>query len=160
MKLQLHDDVISPQDLKAVILEVRQYAKWYSQYAVKARVGSSASDQPPAVSPAAAALIKDWANNQPSQKSLDELLVALGKIETTSPRVTITLAAPAPGSLKKTLVEWCRHNIGANILVTFRFNSTLLGGLVVQHGSHIYDWSFRRQILAASDKFPEVLRHV
>ncbi len=160
MKLQLHDDVISLQDLKSVTLEVRQYAKWYSQYAIKTRVTSGKSAPPPAVSPAAATLIKAWADDKPDQKGLDELLAALGELETKSPRVTITLAAPAPGSLQRTLVDWCRKNIAANILVTFRFNATILGGLVVQHGSHIYDWSFRRQILSARGNFPEVLRRV
>jgi hypothetical protein len=32
--------------------------------------------------------------------------------------------------------------------------------MVVVHGSRIYDWSFRRQILATREKFPEVLRNV
>jgi hypothetical protein len=160
MKLQLPDDIISPQDLKSLTLEIRQYAGWYSQYSVKSRVTNAKPSPPPSASVVATSLIKNWANNQPSQKGLDDLISSLEALEADSPRVTITLAAAAPGSLKKTLVEWCRANVGDSILVTFKFNSTILGGLVVQHGSHVYDWSFRRQILAASQNFPEVLRRV
>jgi len=62
--------------------------------------------------------------------------------------------------IQKNLVNWCRENIAPNILITFQFNATLLGGMVIRHGSNIFDWSFRRQILAARNNFPEVLRRV
>ena len=160
IKLNLPSEVISPEDLKSIALEVRQYAKWYSQYSVKAKVTTIKSAPPPAVSTVASNLIDLWASDHPTQKSLDELIASLENLAKDSPRVTITLAGPAPLSLKTTMVEWCRANIANNILVSFKYNSTLLGGMVVQHGSHVYDWSFRRRILAAAPKFPEVLRHV
>ncbi len=161
MKLNLQAKVSSPQDLRAITLEVRQYAQWFSQYSIKKRVSSSKSDAPPPMSETGVALIKELTDSkQLSQAGLDELIAALENLETTSPRITITLAAAAPNSLKKTLVAWCREQIEPNILVDFRFNSTLLGGMVVRYGSHVYDWSFRRQILAARGSFPEILRRV
>jgi F0F1-type ATP synthase delta subunit len=78
----------------------------------------------------------------------------------TAPHISITLAAPASKKLKQALMDWCRTNINADILVDFSFNSSLLGGLVVRYGSHIYDWSFKRQLMANLSKFPEVLRRV
>ncbi len=161
MKLKRLDNVYSPQDLKALILEVRKYARWASQYSVRMRVSKSNSADPPALSGLATDLIKDLANDKPlSEKTLGELIDELESLETTSPRLTITLAAAPSVSLKKRLVEWCRNNIDQSILIDFHYNSTLLGGMVVRYGSHVYDWSFRRQILAASDHFPEVLRRV
>ena len=161
MKLNLQDSVYSPQDLKAIILEVRKYARWASQYSIKMRVSKDKPDQPPIISLAATNLIKVWAEANPlSEKSLGELIAALETLEANSPRITITLAAAPSNSLKKTLVVWCREHIDPNILVDFHFNSTLLGGMVVRYGSHVYDWSFRRQILAARGRFPEVLRRV
>lgn len=160
MKKQLPDTIISPQDLKAVIVEIRQYAKWYSQYSVKARVTKAEAPAPPAVSDAAGELIKEWADNEPSAKSMDKLIEGLQTLSSEAPRVTITLAAPAPGSLQRELTDWCRQNIDTGVLVSFRHNGNLLGGMVMHYGSKIFDWSFRRQILANSDKFPEVLRHV
>jgi hypothetical protein len=162
MKLNLPANVSSPQDLKAIILEIRQYAHWLGQYAIKKRVSNnSKSDAPPAISQTAVTLIEALTHEkQLSQAGLDELIASLETLAATAPRLTITLAAPPAGSLKKTLVTWCRQHIGPNVLVDFRFNSTLLGGMVVRYGSHVYDWSFRRQILAARGRFPEVLRRV
>lgn len=161
MKLNLQDSVYSPQDLKAIILEVRKYAHWAAQYGVKVRVSSDKSSQPPVISLAGTRIIKDWADeNTLNQKSIDELLKTLELVEATSPRLSITLAAAPTNSLKMTLVKWFREHIDPNILVDFHFNSTLLGGMVIRYGSHVYDWSFRRQILASRERFPEVLRRV
>lgn len=162
MKIKLPDSVSSTQDLKAVILEIRGYARWLSQASVKMKAsGANSYGKAPAVSEAAAKLINDWAkDSQLSQKSMDELIVALEDFEATAPSMTITLAAPVPNSLRQTLISWCRTNINPSILVNFKFNSTIGGGMVVTCGSHVFDWSFRRQILAAREKFPEVLRNV
>lgn len=161
MTPNLQNNVASPQDLKELILEVQKYAKWFSQYAIKQKVSGAAPAQQLEVTPPAAALIQDWTKDKPpTQASIDELIKALELIETNSPQITITLAAMPPVALKKTLVDWCRKNINPSVLVEFRFNSTLLGGMVLRYGSHIYDWSFRRQILSAGPHFPEVLRRV
>jgi len=161
MALNLQNSIASRQDLKALILDVRTYATWYGQAAVKARLTNDNLAPLPNLSEAAIGLINTWNQQQPiSQASLDALLAELEKYAATAAAITITLAAPAPGSVKQSLLAWCRANIAPNILVDFRFNSTLLGGMVVQYGSHVYDWSFRRQILANRDKFPEILRHV
>jgi hypothetical protein len=161
MKIQLADDISSPQDLLAIILELRQCSQWLNQAAVKMQVTKNAAGAAPIMSPAVNWLVQEWAGGKPlDQKSLDELIAELETFEAKSRRITITLAAPATKELKKELVAWCRKAIDPNVLVEIRFNSTILGGLVVQYGSHIYDWSFRRQILAARSRFPEVLRRV
>jgi hypothetical protein len=161
MKLSLQDNVTSTQDLKAVILEVRTYAKWFGQTVVKMHLKRGSSYKPPIISQPAVNLINGCSTNQQiSQKSLDELIAALEDLEATAPHISVALAAPPPGDLKKTLTEWFRKNIAPNILVDFSFNSTILGGMVIQYGSHVYDWSFKRQILASREHFPEVLRHV
>lgn len=161
MSLRLPDGIYSSQDLKALTIEVREYTKWYGQTAVKQKVTGKSEAQAPVVSAPAAALLNDWGGGKPlSRESLDELIKELNAHEAKAPRLTITLAAPAPGTLKKELIAWCRKNINENALVNFKFNATILGGMVVTYGSHTYDWSFRRQILAAREKFPEVLRGV
>jgi hypothetical protein len=161
VKISLQDNVSSRQDLKAVIGDVRKYAQWYSQTSVKMRYSSNEAYELPTISKAATGIINAWNAEDPiSPKSLDELIAALEELEAKAPHMTITLAAPPPGSLKKQLLKWCRENISPNILVDFQFNSTMLGGMVVSLGSHVYDWSFKRQILAAREKFPEILRNV
>lgn len=161
MELQLPDTVFSRQDIKAVVNELRAYARWQAQAAVKKKVAGDATAKPPELSPSAAELLEALGKKQEiSRKSLDGLIGALEQYEASAPRLTITLAAPAPAGLKQQLTGWCRKNIAPGVLVDFKFNSTILGGMVISYGSHTFDWSFRRQVLANRNKFPEVLRNV
>lgn len=159
--LQLPNSIASMQDLTALILEVREYAKWFSHAVVKMHVNGTQIPKPPSVSEAASELIHTWGTQQQlNQKSLEQLVDTLEDFKRTAASMTITLAAPPPNDLKETLVGWCRKNIAPHILVTFKFNATILGGMVVRYGSHVFDWSFRREILAQRSRFPEVLRSV
>lgn len=160
-KLQLDESISSPQDLKILILEIRDYAKWYSHNSVKRLLKARKLSDAPELSVAAQATLHSWnAQNPLSRRGLDQLIVYLEKTMRSAPQITITLSAPPTSSIKKTLVSWCRKNTSPAVLVNFEFNSTLLGGMVVRSGSHIYDWSFRRQILEAKQRFPGVLRNV
>jgi hypothetical protein len=161
MKIKLPDGISSPQDLRAVILEIKDYAGWSAKAAVKKQVAGKADADKPTVSAEAAAIVKAWSGDKAlTRSSLDELVAVLEEFADTASSLTLTLAAPPSGGLKKELVGWCRQNIEPDVLVSFSFNSTILGGMVVRYGSRIYDWSFRRQILANRAAFPEVLRRV
>ncbi len=162
MKIKLPDNIWSQQDVKSVTLEIKQFAHWFAQSSVKQRYAQGGSEDPkPPLSETATTVLNESMNGQPlTQKSLDELIAALHNIVDSTAHLTVTLAGPAPNELKRTLIVWFRKNLDPNILVTFQFNATILGGMVMSYGSHTFDWSFRRQILAARTKFPEVLRHV
>lgn len=160
-QLVLPPSISSPQDLLALTLEVRSYARWYSHNTIKAKAKASRGSQAPALSPTTVELIRNWAGQQLlTQDRLDELIAALENYRDTAPTLTITLAAVPSGDVKRTLVTWCRENIAPNALVSFRMNATLLGGMVVRYGSRVFDWSFRREIIANRSKFAEVLRRV
>ncbi len=161
MKFKLPDSVASSQDLSSLIQEVHVFTSWFTHEAIKRRAGAKKAAEPPVVSPATTELIRFWRTQQPlSSTSLDSLIKILENYRKTAPMITITLAAPASVGVKKTLVGWFRQNIAPDTLINFQFNSILLGGMVVRIGSHVYDWSFRRQILANRHNFPEALRHV
>jgi len=161
MEYKLPASVASSQDLKDLILEVHEYASWYEHESIKKRVDVEHMSEPPTLSPAAIELIHEWgAKKSLTAQSLDTLIETLKKYNDTAPSITFTLAAPPTSSIKTTLVTWCRENVAPNILVTFKFNATLLGGVVVHYGSRVFDWSFRRQLLAARERFPEILRRV
>lgn len=161
MRLSLPNTMSSPQDLSAAIIEIREYARWFSHDAIKRRVNSTHLTEPPTISTIAQQLLDGWTARQAlSQERLDSLVSSLEELKDNAPSLTITLAAPPTSDIKQTLVAWCRQNIASDILVTFSFNATLLGGMVIRYGSRIFDWSFRRQILAARANFPEVLRRV
>ena len=159
--LNLSNDVVSAYDLKALILEIEKYSQWYGQTTVKLRYNKAAAKEQPTLSSAATELINQAAGDgQLSQKQLDDLLYSLHDLLETLPQMTITLAAPAPGSLRRQLADWARKNLDPNTLVNFKFNATILGGMVVSYGSRTFDWSFRRQIIANRYKLAEHLRHV
>ena len=161
MKLHLSDSVVSAQDLQALAYELQAYAKWFTHASIKQKAGTGKTDDQPVLSEAANNLLEQWFGDKTiSRPSLDELLEKLHEFHDSAPRLTITLAAPAPPSLQKSLVAWCRKNIRPDVLVSFKFNASLLGGMVVAYGSHVFDWSFRRKLLANRNQFPEVLRHV
>lgn len=161
MKLKLPSSVSSAQDLTSLTLEIREYGRWFSHAAIKKNLKAGHVSEPPEISPAAMEMIHESAAKKPlSTDSLDELIRSLEDFKRKANTMTITLAAPPAGDMKKTLVQWCRDNIASDVLVTFQFNSTLLGGMVVRYGSRLLDMSFRRQILESRQHFPEVLRRV
>lgn len=161
MALALPPTVISPQDLASVELEVKDYGRWFEHNQIKQRVGAKTSSQPPELSPAALELIRSCHDSGLlEQRHLDKLIDDLDKLKTSAASLTITLAAPAPRALKADIATWCRQNIKDQVLVDFRFSSTILGGMVIRSGSHVYDWSWRRALLDSKAKFPGVLSSV
>lgn len=160
-QLVLPETIASPQDLMQVTAEVRLYAKWYSHEAILRRVSRKTGTPAPTLSRSAHHVINVWHVISPiNTRSLAALISTLEGYAKKAEVLTITLAAPVTGSIKAELVAWCRTNISPQIFVSFQFNSTLMGGMVVRYGSRVFDWSFRRQILANSAQFPEVLRRV
>jgi len=161
MKIKIPDTISSHQDLAAVIIELRDYLKWLSHHGIMHRLSAKDKSEEPELSSAAKDLLRDIDDKKiESEHVISELINNLENYKLSANSINITLAAPVTSTIKKNLVNWCRKNISQDILVDFKFNATILGGLVIRCGSHIYDWSFRRQILANRDKFPEVLRNV
>jgi hypothetical protein len=161
MKIALPNSVSSLQDVSTLSVEIKEYAKWWAHNAIKLRAGAKKGTPPPVLSDGALELVRTVSGKKLlDQKMLDTIIAGLEEYKRGAKTATITLAAPAPKSVKLALVTWCRENIDPGVLVSFEFNSTLLGGMVIRYGSHVFDWSFRRQILAARSSFPEVLRRV
>lgn len=161
MTLTIPDSISSREDLAAVIQEIRTYANWLQQHSIAKRVGATGRSDKPELSAAAVAIMTNLAGDAPLDASLvDTLITALDVLHRSAESITITLAAPVTSDVRAQLVAWMRNNIAPNVFVTFSFNSTLLGGMVVRCGSRIFDWSFRRQIMNERHTIGEVLRHV
>jgi hypothetical protein len=159
--IKLPEFVTSPQDLGALILDVSEYSNWKGHESIKKRMGVQAESKRPEISANAERFIHEWINQQPEgSKDADKLFDELQALKNNLPTVTITLADSPSNGLKSAIVKWCRENVSPSVLISFRFNSTILGGMVVQIGSKMFDWSFRKQILENRQKFPEVMRRV
>jgi len=160
-KLSLNESIISSEDLREVIAEVEEFRKYLAHNAIKQRVTQKYDHELPDLSLRAKEAISDWQNNKElSIESLERLIIELNSFLKSAPRITVTLAALPSINLKKQVSSWCRANLATSVLIDFSYNSALLGGMVVVCGSHIYDWSMRRQILASKDKLNEVIRRV
>jgi len=159
MKLSLPSTVASLQDLNDIILDIREYAKWYSHNAIK-KSGSKKSEGPDISSTAKEILRQYSDSNNLNASGISELVEYLEKLKTNAPTISVTLASVPTSDLKKSIVEWSRSNLDPDTMVKFQFNATILGGIVVKCGSRIFDWSFRRKILDSRNKYPEILRNV
>lgn len=158
---ELPSSLSSPTELGAVISELRGYAKWFSHTDIKRRTHAKHATPPPALSPPAHELLRAATGKKLlSMSVLDGLIKDLQAMQRSAPVIHITLAVPASAASKQALVAACRSSIDKGALVTFAFNATLLGGMVISYGSHVFDWSFRRRILSSRHRFAEVLRHV
>jgi F0F1-type ATP synthase delta subunit len=158
---KLSDDICSPQDLTTLILEVKEYARWYEHESIKRRATSAPQSTQPILSPTTAIFLRSVSTNGTLQSAqLDAIIKELENYKTSAPTVTITLAAPVTEHVKKMLTAWCRTELSPAILVSFEYNRTLLGGMVIRYGSHVHDWSFRRTLLTTPLKFSEVLARV
>ena len=161
MKQPLPKTVISAEDIAELILEIKMYARWFSHESIKTRTHARHSSEPPHISAAALELLfSSHARTHLTTDTIEVLIATLEDYQKNAPSITVTLAAPPTQAVKEAIVEWCRHNLTPHILVRFDFNTTLLGGMVIRSGSHIFDWSFKRQILSQRRLFPEVLRRV
>lgn len=162
MKSNLPASIVSAQDLTMVIREIQDYTAWATHEIIKQKAGSRRPLAPaPELSLAATELISAWGKTKgTSADSYRQLTEALERIAKSAPTITVTLAGPAPQPLKEQIVGWCRNNLSGNILVTFKFNRTILGGMVVRAGSHIYDWSLHRKLHDNGAAFTEVLSRV
>lgn len=161
MKLKLPSLVASPQDLNELLSQAQDYATFLSHQANIKRIGARRKVEVPVLSPSLKELLSTHdLLTDTNAGDLETLIESLQGFKHSAEQVTITLAAPVTGEVKRSLVDWCRNNINPNILVAFQFNSTILGGLVVRYGSHIFDWSFRRQLFNNRQKIAETLHRV
>lgn len=161
MKIKLPNNIASSEDLNDLLIELHDYSKWLNHQSIKKSMNVNTESKSPILSISAAELLHTIGEKKSiNQSDLDQAIESIKKYIKQAPTITITLAAPPTNSIKINIVAWCRENLAPNILINFRFNKILLGGMVVRCGSRIFDWSFRRQILASSSKLPEVLRNV
>ena len=162
-QLKLDESISSSEDLRAVIEEIKVYKSAFRQAQIKAAVSTRSGRQPlPELSASAAATLSQFraASKPIIIENIEQALTELERVFTHAFKIRVVLAAPAPNSLKRRLTDWMRNNIAKDLLIDYRYDSAILGGMVVIAGSHIYDWSFRRDLQANREKLIEVITRV
>lgn len=161
MKLNLPDEIISGEDLRSVIEELKDYQSFIRHGQIKSHVSKRSSGAGPELSSPAAALLSIAMERHPlNLEVMDNLISELQKMYSSSPKLKIILAAVPNHAIKKQIATWIRQNTNQDALIDFSYNQSLLGGMVVTVGSHIFDWSLRRGILAEQPKLNEMIAHV
>lgn len=162
MTLSLPSQLYSTRQLDGLVLEMSQYADFLRSAAITQIVANGAAPtEEPSWSAIVPLVIRAAGITDPmSAEDLDNLVLVLKDLQQTAPSCNLTLAAVPNQLHMQRIVTWFRQNIDPNMLISFEVNRAVLGGVVVRAGSHIYDYSWRKQLLAKKDLIPEIINRV
>ncbi len=159
--INLPASIVTPQDISRLELELTGFIDWFQHNSIKQQMHVSKGTAMPGLSRESVELIRQSSvDGSLTQEGIESLHQSIIRIRQHAPTMSVTLAAPAGTQLKQQLVTWCRTEIRPDILIDFRFNATILGGMVVRYGSHVFDWSWRRAVLNNRSTFAKELRRV
>jgi hypothetical protein len=158
-QFELPAAVYSPQLLESVTYDIQQYLDWYRQVAVQKKVGAKTTLPEPTHSRETVVVIEAWlAGRQPTVEALEQLVETLKNLKL--PEVHITLAALPNHSQRETLVNWFRTNVTPHVLLSFVADRNLGGGVVIRTPNHVFDFTWKQQLLAGRGKLAEIVRNV
>jgi hypothetical protein len=150
--------VYSPQLLESVIYDVQVYLDWVRQNQIRRKVGTKLKEEPNH-SDETVLVIEAWlAGQPPTLEAIEDLLEHLKALKL--PTVHVTLAALPNRTQRETLVKWFRTNTTPHLLVSFVADRNLGGGIVVRTPNHVYDYTWKQELVAARDKLAGILRRV
>lgn len=150
--------IYSPDQISAALLELNTYQAALRDAVVRQNKGTSATLPEPGH--LLAALIASAELDAQDANALADLRKTLETLLTKAPVVHLTLAALPNSSFKQQLTSWFRTEISPDILLTFAVRSDIGGGVVLSVGSHVYDFSFKRQLLANKHRIAEIAQRV
>ncbi len=155
---ELPPAIYSPQLLESVTYDIQYYLDWYRQNQIRKEVGAKPKDEPNH-SDETVLVIEAWlAGQPPTLEKLEALLDYLKHLKL--PEVHIMLAALPNRTQRETLVAWLRNNATTHLLVSFTADRNLGGGIVLRTPNHIFDYSWKQQLVAARDKLAGIIKRV
>jgi hypothetical protein len=162
MKVILSEDIISGEDLRSVIEELKDYQDFIRHGHIRQHVSKRAgSKSGPDLSRGASEMLSQAMEHHPlNLEELDHLISELEAVYIKALQLKIILAAVPNGAIKRLLTSWIRQNLNDYSLIDFSYNQSLLGGMVVMIGSRIFDFSLRRELLVAQPKLNEMIADV
>jgi F0F1-type ATP synthase delta subunit len=141
-------DLYSPDQLSVVMLELYRYIGVLRDAKVQAQTtGNKKALEAPAMSALLLGVLHNSAVATNNLAAVEQLLEQLEAIRAKAPVVRAILAAIPNRDIKQQLTGWFRKQVHPHILLTFTTRSDIGGGIVLQAGSHIYDFSFRKQLI-------------
>lgn len=155
VNVRLPIDIYSPDQSSGLLLALHEYIEAVHQAAVKAKVENQSvprPEMPTAVESLATGSGVDVTNLQ----ALDELYKQLDAALQKAPTMHLTVSAIPGRTFKRQMTVWFRTQIHPMTLLTFSARSDIGGGIVLQAGSRLYDYSFRQRILANPKRIGEL----
>jgi hypothetical protein len=157
--IQLPTDLYSPDQLGAVILELRSYLSLLRDTSVRAHLAQAEAGAPHA-SALLLGVLRSTNIELTDQLKIEKALKELEVIRSKAPAAHLMMAALPNRDLKRKLIDWFRTEIHPYMLLTFATRTDIGGGVVIQAGSHIYNYSFRQQILSHKGRISEIFNSV
>jgi hypothetical protein len=150
--------VYSPQLLESVIFDLQNYLDWIRQNQIRKQVGAHTKDEPNH-SDETVLVIEAWLSGKPATlETIEALLAYLRGLKL--PQVHIMLAALPNRTQRLALVDWFRNNATPELLLSFVADRNLGGGIVVRTPNHVFDFSWKQELVAGRAKLAEILKRV
>ncbi len=161
MSVRMPNDLYSPDQLSAIILELRSYLAQLHDGAVRAKTAHTPMEAPAThLSALLMGVMHGTGITTTDSAEAEKLLKGLEAIRDKAPAVHLMMAALPNRTLKRQLTAWFRAEVHPYTLMTFAVRMDIGGGVVMQAGSHIYDFSFRQQILGNKQRISEIFAGV
>lgn len=160
-EMHLPVDLYSADQLSAAMLELHDYIGTMRDAAIRNKTSDSkARLEAPHLSALLLGLFRGADIAPDDQRAAESLLHALELIRSKAPVVHVTLPALPNRTLKRKLTVWFRAEVHPHTFLTFATRSDIGGGIIVQAGSHVYDFSFRQQLLGNKHRIAEIFNGV
>jgi hypothetical protein len=148
-------DIYSPDQSSGLLLALHEYIAEVHNAAVQAKVKNQSMPRPEM--PATVENLATGSGVDPTNlQALDELYKNLELALQKAPTMHVTLSAIPGRTVKRQLTVWFRTQVHPMSLLTFSARSDIGGGIILQAGSHLYDYSFRQRILANPKRIGEL----
>lgn len=158
--VRLPPDLYSPDQLSAVIIELRAHISSLRDASIRAKTAHADESAPTHVSALLLGALKGAGLTASDQAGAEKLLKELEAIRDKAPAVHLMMAALPNRDLKRKLTEWFRSEIHPYTMLTFATRMDIGGGIIIQAGSHVYNYSFRQQILGHKSRISEIFNSV
>lgn len=161
MSVKLPADVYSPDQVGIVLWELGRLIAQLRDTSTRASVtGKTEAEKELHVSAFLLSVLHSAKVAADDHKALEKLQTQLQDVRSNAPVAHILLSALPNRTLKRQLVEWCRDNLHAELLMTFATRGDMGGGFILRVGSKQYDFTYRAQLLENRHRLTEIFDHV